>query len=86
MAWDCLCEIETSLRLNGLDGLCSEDCGCSVEELAPCGGLGLAHCRPAYHDMASNMFFPAHDADGALLCFEVARKAWLESVKATDDE
>jgi hypothetical protein len=25
------------LLANGADGLCTDDCGCSVDDLAPCG-------------------------------------------------
>jgi len=36
------------LGFRGYDGLCSEDCGCSRDDLAPCGCLNLRECRAAY--------------------------------------
>ncbi len=37
------------LKDNGYDGLASEDCGCSFEDLAECQGYvgGFAYCKPA---------------------------------------
>ncbi len=35
------------LRANGYDGLCNIECGCGVENLAPCGEI-MADCKPAY--------------------------------------
>ena len=41
--------VESYLRDNGFDGLSESDteCGCGVEDLAPCGGME-ENCRPAY--------------------------------------
>jgi hypothetical protein len=37
------------LKDNGYDGLCCEDCGCEVEDLAPCCiGENFIDCRPGY--------------------------------------
>ena len=39
------------LILHGYDGLCYDDCGCSVDDLMPCKSYsGL--CRPAYRHTA----------------------------------
>jgi len=40
--------VEKYLRDNGYDGLCSDDCGCDLEDLASCGGESLANCEPGY--------------------------------------
>jgi len=29
--------IKEYLTTNGYDGLCCEDCGCGIDDLAPCG-------------------------------------------------
>lgn len=34
------------LEAHGLDGLCSDGCGCGSDDLAPCGCIGPS-CRPA---------------------------------------
>jgi hypothetical protein len=38
------------LREHHYDGLCSEDCGCGLDDLMPCGGSGGTsdQCMPAY--------------------------------------
>lgn len=35
------------LRANGYDGLAGEDCGCGVDDLAPCEGYPMG-CVPAH--------------------------------------
>lgn len=41
-------EIVTSyLNINGYDGLCSHECGCYKEDLAPCEN-DYSSCVPAY--------------------------------------
>jgi hypothetical protein len=35
------------LKENGFDGLHSEECGCGVDDLMPCDGEGIEHCKPA---------------------------------------
>jgi hypothetical protein len=32
---------------NQYDGLCNRDCGCDVDDIAPCGQIGT-DCQPAY--------------------------------------
>ena len=36
--------VKEYLATHGYDGLCTEGCGCSVDDLAPCGGEGIASC------------------------------------------
>jgi len=39
------------LRQNGYDGLCTDDCGCGLDNLQPCGydnPIGPFDCVPAY--------------------------------------
>ena len=35
------------LKANGYDGLCSDECGCGLDDLAPCDGA-VMKCGPAY--------------------------------------
>lgn len=35
------------LKVNGYDGLYTEDCGCEVDDLMPCGEFG-GRCEPGY--------------------------------------
>ena len=35
------------LKDNGFDGLCYEDCGCDIDDLAPCWN-NYEDCQPAY--------------------------------------
>ena len=44
------------LRVNGYDGLCSDDCGCGLDDLAPCEQCFDA-CVPAYH-RTDDGFYP----------------------------
>jgi hypothetical protein len=44
------------LKENGYDGLCTDDCGCQISDLCPCGnnielcGPGYKHkCREEYY-------------------------------------
>jgi hypothetical protein len=34
------------LRAHGYDGLYSDDCGCSLDDLMPCWGEDIDQCRP----------------------------------------
>ncbi len=41
--------IKDYLKKNGYDGLCGEECGCGIDDLAPCGQAdNLFDCIPAY--------------------------------------
>jgi hypothetical protein len=40
--------IKIWLKDNGYDGLCSTDCGCSLDNLAPCDREEIAECEPGY--------------------------------------
>ena len=35
------------LSKNGFDGLCTDECGCSVDDLAPCCSECVMDCVPA---------------------------------------
>ena len=39
--------VEQWLRANNYDGLCSEDCGCEVDDLMPCGEY-VNDCEAGY--------------------------------------
>ena len=37
------------LTANGYDGLADDECGCGIDDLAPCGGTCIPlDCEPAY--------------------------------------
>ena len=36
------------LNKHGYDGICTDECGCTKEDLAPCG-CGDFDCRPGYN-------------------------------------
>jgi len=36
--------IKEYLTTNGYDGLCCEDCGCGIDDLAPCGWYAIRLC------------------------------------------
>ena len=38
--------VKTWFKENGFDGLCNEDCGCSLDDFVPCGGPN-GDCEPA---------------------------------------
>lgn len=40
------------LTSNGYDGLCSENCGCGIDCLAPCGNIRM-NCQPAYKQICT---------------------------------
>jgi len=39
--------IEEWLTANGYDGLCGDNCGCGIDDLAPCGAFP-GDCEPAF--------------------------------------
>lgn len=39
--------ITIHLKQNGYDGLCNDDCGCLIDDLAPCGNISL-NCKAGY--------------------------------------
>jgi len=45
--------IATWLKEHGYDGLCNEDCGCSIDDLMPCGET-FNDCRAAYKRKATD--------------------------------
>jgi hypothetical protein len=36
------------LKENGFDGLCGDECGCGIDDLAPCECDAIMECKPAY--------------------------------------
>ena len=50
--------LSEALTAMGADGLCNpdEDCGCDIEELAPCENLNLSECK------AAKWYKPARDS------------------------
>ena len=40
--------VKDCLEKNGYDGLCSENCGCGLDDLMPCSGSETKNCQPAY--------------------------------------
>ena len=38
------------LREHGYDGLYSDECGCTVDDLAPCGNMSMSYCFAGYSD------------------------------------
>jgi hypothetical protein len=53
------------LRKVGADGLCFDGCGCSVDDLMPCGGDtgGVRDCEPARKTIATAEHEDANIAD-----------------------
>jgi hypothetical protein len=39
--------LKQSLKAQGYEGLCSDGCGCDIEDLAPCGNC-WCQCSPGY--------------------------------------
>lgn len=52
--------ITAYLREHGYDGLCNDDCGCGIDDLAPCGG-DYGRCVPAHKD--GDNYVEAKEAD-----------------------
>jgi hypothetical protein len=52
------------LKEEGFDGLCNPDveCGCSIDDIAPCGYVNLDECIPAYS-------WSCHECDPYKECF-----------------
>lgn len=49
--------VEEWLRNNGYTGLCTEGCGCSIDDLFPCAGCsGLEKCEPGYAGKSGNVY------------------------------
>ncbi len=50
------------LQAMGADGLATEDCGCGIDDLAPCG-LDCLDCEPAIYDDCAEMWFSVDHND-----------------------
>jgi len=46
------------LEAHDYQGLCTEDCGCNLDDLAPCGQCGCMYCNPG-HARDGGIFAPA---------------------------
>jgi hypothetical protein len=40
--------VKQYLKDNGFDGLCTEDCGCLIDDLMPCDSECALDCEPGY--------------------------------------
>jgi hypothetical protein len=70
---DVMSIIEKYLRDNNFDGLCNDDCGCDVDDLAPCGGL-VVDCKPAKKRVLGEGEYLGHCGPGDV---------WYEEAKDT---
>lgn len=70
------------LRGDGYDGLCSDRCGCELDDLMPCGKSGL-FCEPGYrHECKSCPVFdrcPCEDGPTEGFCI-YATKDYPEAI------
>ena len=51
--------LDTWLKENNYDGLCSDECGCEIGDLAPCWDNDLTNCVPGHKTKC-----PATEEDG----------------------
>jgi len=70
------------LKDNGYDGLCSEECGCAIDDLMPCND-DQSYCSPGYmhskdcrckncKDLAG--YFEAEGLDGMIMSKPVVKE------------
>ncbi|MDO8728513.1 MAG: hypothetical protein Q7K26_01330 [bacterium] len=45
------------LTENGFDGLFSDECGCKIDDLFPCGVAGVECCQPGYEQLETPQDF-----------------------------
>ena len=46
-----------ALRAGGFDGLCTEECGCTIEDMAPCCMTeNILSCIPGYKGPSGGIF------------------------------
>lgn len=64
------------LEENGFDGLCGEECGCAIDDFAPCVNwdcVGILDCKPAYRikckGLACENKCDGYDEEGNNDCF-----------------
>ena len=48
------------LKSHGYDGLWTFDCGCELQDLGPCGSIGLG-CEPGYKKIVRDPNIPDDD-------------------------
>jgi hypothetical protein len=53
--------VKNYLKEHGYDGLCNDDCGCDVNDLAPCDDIG--DCKAARKDSNGNFYEVEQHAD-----------------------
>lgn len=70
----------------GADGLCGDDCGCDITDLAPCDSAGCLDCVPAkkglgglYFPLDNQCFWKAYQADPSYenCCRWLKHRAWV---------
>jgi hypothetical protein len=73
----CIDIIRQYLRDHGYDGLAGEDCGCAIDDLAPCDE-GCNHCNPAFafraKDLKDGEYECYYEQDEIVYCATVAPK------------
>lgn len=72
------------LKAHGMDGLAADDCGCGIDDLAPCGDIGTNDCvgaRKCKCDQGSGDDNPPGcDAD----CADCSQEIYLGAAPAPD--
>jgi hypothetical protein len=63
--------IKTHLKAIGAGGLCTDMCGCGIEDLAPCQGISVLDCKPAKKVKADTL-----DDDWSGLRDEAEAEGW----------
>jgi len=71
--------VEKYLRDNGYDGLCGEECGCSIDDLMPCDYDCTSGCEPGYKhlhdDKCQDMECEGDHLDERCWCMRTTREA-----------
>jgi hypothetical protein len=80
-----------ALRSQGFKGMCDGECGCGIEEFAPCGDGPYSECAPAYALLVPEngvLIDPqdglrvSHDGHPGDVVFVMAREALREAANA----
>lgn len=74
--------VKKHLVENNFDGLCYEDCGCGIDDLAPCGNI-TEKCDAAYKHICTscNYAITCCDNDGRDIngyCFKPEKQSCLK--------